>query len=87
MAEFETPLSGPYHLELTQKVNGQVLYQQSRGLAVGYSDELRLKPTNEALLKSIAEVSGGKYQLAAGRCLRARQAAPPAGRRRSGPGS
>jgi len=65
VAEFETPLSGPYHLELTQKVGGQVLYQQSRGISVGYSDELRLKPTNETLLKSIADASGGKHQIAA----------------------
>jgi hypothetical protein len=65
VAEFETPLSGPYHLELTQKVGGQVLYQQSRGISVGYSDELRLKPTNETLLKSIAASSGGKYEIAA----------------------
>ena len=65
VAEFETPLSGPYHLELTQKVGGQMLYQQSRGISVGYSDELRLKPTNETLLKSIAQSSGGKYQITA----------------------
>lgn len=63
VADFETPLSGPYHLELTQKVGGQVLYQQSRGISVGYSDELRLKPTNETLLKSIADASGGTYKL------------------------
>jgi len=68
-AEIETPLSGPYHVELTQKVNGQVLYQQSRGLSVGYSDELRLKPTNEALLQSIAASSGGKYNVAAADCF------------------
>src|SRR5437868_12909461 len=66
VADFETPLSGPYHLELTQKVGGQVLYQQSRGITVGYSDELRLKPTNETLLKSIADSSGGKYNIVAG---------------------
>lgn len=65
VAEFETPLAGPYHVELTQTLNGQKLYQQSRGLTVGYSDELRLRPTNEALLKSIADVSGGTYQLKA----------------------
>jgi Ca-activated chloride channel homolog len=29
---------------------------------VGYSDELRLRPANEDLLRSIAEVSGGKFQ-------------------------
>jgi Mg-chelatase subunit ChlD len=65
VADFETPLTGAYHVELTQKVGGQVLYQQSRGIAVGYSDELRLKPMNETLLKSIADSSGGKYNLAA----------------------
>jgi len=65
VADFETPLSGSYHVELTQKVGGQVLYQQSRGISVGYSEELRLKPANETLLKSIAEVTGGKFQLAA----------------------
>ena len=62
VVEFPTPLSGPYHVELTQKVGGQVLYQQSRGLTVGYSDELRLRPANEQLLRSIAEVTGGKFQ-------------------------
>jgi len=28
---------------------------------VGYSDELRIRPTNEPLLKDIAQVSGGTY--------------------------
>jgi hypothetical protein len=65
VAQFATPLSGPYHVELTQKQNGQLLYQQSRGLTVGYSDELRLRPANEALLKSLAEVSGGSFSPAA----------------------
>ncbi len=62
VAEFDTPLSGAYHVELTQKLGEQVLFQQSRGLTVGYSDELRLRPTNETLLKSIAEVTGGRFQ-------------------------
>ena len=61
-ASFATPHAGAYHLEITQKQDGQVLYRQSRGLSVGYSDELRLKPTDETLLKQIAEVSGGKFQ-------------------------
>jgi hypothetical protein len=65
VADFETPLPGAYHLELTQKAGGQVLYQQSRGISVGYSDELRLKPTNENLLKSIAQSSGGTYGISA----------------------
>ncbi len=62
VAAFDTPRSGAYHLELTQKRDGQVLYRQSRGLSVGYSDELRLRPPNEALLKSVAEASGGRFQ-------------------------
>jgi hypothetical protein len=62
VGEFDTPLAGPYHVELTQKLAGQPILQQSRGLTVGYSDELRLRPTNETLLKAIADVSGGKFQ-------------------------
>jgi hypothetical protein len=48
-------------MELAQKYQSKMLYHQSRGLAVGYADELRLRPTNEELLKSLARVSGGKY--------------------------
>ncbi len=61
VAEFETPRSGAYHLEMLQKRQGQTLSQQSRGLVVGYDDEFRLKPTNEELLQAIARVSGGAY--------------------------
>jgi Mg-chelatase subunit ChlD len=61
VAEFDTPHAGSYHLELTQKLHGQVLYHQSRGLAVGYPDELRLRPTNETMLQAIAHVSTGRY--------------------------
>jgi uncharacterized membrane protein len=58
---FETPQSGAYHLEVALKQNDQVIYRQSRGMMVGYSDELRIRPTNETLLRSIAETSGGTY--------------------------
>jgi hypothetical protein len=60
-AEFETPDSGSYHMEFSQKYQGKVLYHQSRGLTVGYPLELRLRGTNSELLKSIASVSGGQY--------------------------
>ena len=59
--EFATPLAGAYHLEFAQTYQGKRLYQQSRGLAVGYPDELRLRPTNTEHLKAIARVSGGRY--------------------------
>ena len=60
-ADFTTPVSGSYHMEIALRQNGQVLYRQSRGLMMGYSDELRIQPTNESLLKEIANVSGGTF--------------------------
>lgn len=61
VAELETPNAGAYHMEIAQKHGGKLLYQQSRGLMVGYPDELRLRPTNTELLQSIARVSGGTF--------------------------
>jgi Ca-activated chloride channel family protein len=61
VAAFDTPQSGAYHLEMSQKQQGQTLSQQTRGLVVGYDDEFRLRPTNEELLQAIARVSGGTY--------------------------
>jgi Mg-chelatase subunit ChlD len=61
VAEFDTDKPGEYHLEIAQKYQGKLLYQQSRGLMVGYPDELRLRPTNKELLEAIAHVSGGLY--------------------------
>jgi Ca-activated chloride channel homolog len=59
---FPTTDAGAYHLELTQKVENTLVAQQSRGLAVGYPAELRLRSTNETLLKEIATASRGRYQ-------------------------
>jgi len=62
VAQFDTPGSGAYHLNLTQKTaGGTLLHQQTRGLIVGYPDELRLRPTNEELLKTLATISGGRF--------------------------
>lgn len=63
VAEFETTDRGAYHLELSQKLEGNVVRRQSRGLVVGYPDELRLEPTNHELLKAVAQHSGGRYRL------------------------
>ncbi|MFV1968595.1 MAG: VWA domain-containing protein [Pirellulaceae bacterium] len=66
-ANFETPRAGAYHLEVALKQNDQVIYRQSRGMMVGYSDELRIRPTDEQLLRSISDVSGGIYNPEPGR--------------------
>lgn len=61
VADFETPRAGAYHLDLSQKQSGKLLYHQARGLHVGYPDELRLRPTNETLLQDVARVTGGQF--------------------------
>jgi len=60
-ADFTTLQSGAYNLQITVKQGDQVAYRESRGLIVGYSDELRIQPTNEALLKEVADISGGQF--------------------------
>ena len=60
-ADFATLQPGAYNLEIALKQGDQVAYRQSRGLIVGYSDELRIQPTNEALLKEVAGISGGQF--------------------------
>lgn len=62
VAEFPTPQQGAYQLDVSVKhENG--ISRQTRGLAVGYPDELRLRPVNEELLRSMAQVSGGRYSV------------------------
>ena len=63
VADFDTPHSGAYHLNLSQRAanGGSVIHQQTRGLTVGYSDELRLRPTNTELLQQIATATGGRF--------------------------
>ena len=63
VAEFDTPNSGAYHLNLSQRAanNGPIIHQQTRGITVGYSDELRLRPTNNELLQQIATATGGRF--------------------------
>ncbi|MBL8810515.1 MAG: VWA domain-containing protein [Planctomycetaceae bacterium] len=60
-SSFPTEQSGAYNVEIGLKQNEQVLQRQSRGLMVGYSDELRIQPSNEKLLENVAAVSGGKF--------------------------
>ncbi len=48
--EFDATKPGAYNIEFTQRMEGNPnpINRQSRGLAVGYPDELRLRPTNTA---------------------------------------
>lgn len=59
--QFPTPRQGAYHLEISVKQGENVVYRQSRGLMIGYSDELRIRPPNEELLQAMASSSGGKF--------------------------
>ena len=61
IASIDTDEEGAYHLDVSQQVGAQTVFRQTRGLVVGYSDELRLRPINEELLRKIAEVSGGRF--------------------------
>lgn len=56
--------TGAWNLQALVRKDGQLLHQQSRGLVVGYPDELRLRPTNETLLKAVSESTGGRYDVA-----------------------
>ena len=60
-ADFITQQPGAYNMELALQQDDGVTYRLSRGLIVGYSDELRIRPTNNALLKEVAFVSGGRF--------------------------
>ena len=53
---------GSYQLMFTQTKDTQVLGQQSRGLAVGYPDELRLHGVNNDLLRSISAAAEGTFE-------------------------
>ncbi len=64
-AKFKTPRSGSYHLELSQAKDGSTTFRQTRGVVVGYPDELRLGPPDEELMQRVASASGGKFKPAA----------------------
>ena len=60
-AEIDTARQGTYQLMFSQTKDTQLVGRQTRGLAVGYPDELRLRPTNTDLLKTIAGTTGGRF--------------------------
>ncbi len=60
-ATIETKQRGAYQIDLAQQRGEASAVRQSRGLVVGYPDELRLRPTDTETLKRIAKVSGGSF--------------------------
>lgn len=60
-ASVETLRRGAYHFDIaTNRMDG-TSQRSSRGIAVGYPDELRLLPRGDELLRQVASVSGGRY--------------------------
>jgi uncharacterized membrane protein len=60
-ADFDAVTVGAYSVEATIRGESDSAQAIRRGLAVGYCDELRFRPTNTELLRSIARQSGGHY--------------------------
>jgi len=56
-------LDGPesYELEITLAHQGRVLHSETRSLVIDWSEELRLGPADEPLLRSVARITGGTY--------------------------
>ena len=64
-AEIKTDQPGAIQVQIAQSKDGVALHQQSRGLIVGYPDELRLRPTNEDFLQALSRATGGTFNPAA----------------------
>jgi Ca-activated chloride channel family protein len=62
VGSFPADKPGAYHVQLTQQPKGRPATQQTRGLVVNYDDELRIKPTDEKLLRAVAQASGGVFR-------------------------
>ncbi|MDR3197656.1 MAG: VWA domain-containing protein, partial [Planctomycetaceae bacterium] len=57
----QTTHQGGYHLQTVLGLGEKNLVNQSRGVMVGYPEELHLKPANNNLLQQIAESTGGLF--------------------------
>ena len=54
-----------YHLQTELKQGEKTFGNQSRSVMTRYSEELRIRPTNEVLLRQLTELTGGRYNAAA----------------------
>jgi Mg-chelatase subunit ChlD len=59
---FDAPARGDYWMVVTQQADDQTVTRRTRGLTVGYPEELRLRPTDEAALRTLAEATGGQFR-------------------------
>lgn len=62
-ASFPTSEFGDYHVQVARKVGDQTLSQAETGYSKGYPAELRLKPPDEAAMRSWAAAAGGVYDV------------------------
>tara|TARA_R110002049_G_scaffold4601_4_gene31936 strand:- start:187358 stop:190024 length:2667 start_codon:yes stop_codon:yes gene_type:complete len=69
-ASIETGKRGAYQIDLAQQRGAGEATRQSRGLIVGYHDELRLHPPDTEALKKIAESTGGNFDPSVDEMLR-----------------
>ena len=63
-ARFPAVDQGAYCMELTLDAGGRTVFRRRAGLVVGYADELRLRPADRDLLRSMA-IGGGSHDLKA----------------------
>ncbi len=60
-ATYPVSKRGGYQTQISLFGGEKPITSQSRGVMVGYPDELRLKPVNEDLLRRLADSTGGEY--------------------------
>lgn len=59
--EFHTPHPGTYGLTTTFRAAEQPTQTERIALSVGYAEEFRVRETNDAILRSIATATGGRF--------------------------
>jgi Ca-activated chloride channel family protein len=60
-AGFDTLLEGDYWMIIVQNPPDRPPIQLTHGLAVGYPDELRLRPVDQPMLEALASATGGRF--------------------------
>lgn len=70
VGEFAVDGMDDCQLRISQKRKGVEVQSARRGLALGYSDEYRVGPVNEASLRQLAEIGGGTFNVEPGDVFR-----------------